>query len=258
VKNIDLVFNLAALIGIPYSYLAPGSYLETNIKGSLNMCSAALEANVSRLVQVSTSEVYGTAKYVPIDEQHPLQPQSPYSASKVGADAIAMSFHNSFALPLVLARPFNTYGPRQSARAVIPTVITQIASGQTQINLGDTSTTRDFTYVADTCSALMSLGTSDDAVGRVVNIGSNHEISVYDTAVKIMSIMGADAEIVAAEERMRPAESEVQRLWCDNRLLRALTGYQPRYNIDEGLKMTIDWFLNPKNLGKYKPGIFNV
>ena len=258
VKDMDIIFNLAALIAIPYSYVAPGSYVETNINGGLNVCTAALEANVNRVIQISTSEVYGTAKYVPIDENHPLQPQSPYSASKIGADAIVMSLHNAFSLPLVVARPFNTYGPRQSARAVIPTVITQIASGYKQIKLGDTSPTRDFNYVADTCKGLMLLGTCDEAVGQTVNIGSNHEISIHDTVLKIKHIMNSNAEIITNRERIRPANSEVRRLWCDNSLISKLTGFQPDYDIDEGLKITVDWFVKPENLKKYKAEIYNV
>ena len=258
VENVDIIFNLAALIAIPYSYMTPSSYVDTNIHGGLNICSAALDASVHRVVQISTSEVYGTAKYVPIDEKHPLQPQSPYSASKIGADAIAISFHKSFGLPLVIARPFNTYGPRQSARAVIPTVITQIASGHKQIKLGDTSPTRDFNFVADTCRGLMLLGICDEAVGQTVNIGSNYEISIHDTAMKIKTIMNADVDIITDSERIRPANSEVHRLWCDNSLIAKLTGFQPQYSIDEGLKITVDWFVKPENLKKYKAEIYNV
>lgn len=257
-KGIDIVFNLAALIAIPYSYLAPGSYIDTNIKGGMNICSAALEAGVQRVIQISTSEVYGTAKYVPIDESHPLQPQSPYSASKIGADAIAMSFYNSFNLPVIIARPFNTYGPRQSARAVIPTIITQIATGYKQIKLGDISPTRDFTYVTDTCNGLILLGMCDEAIGRTVNIGSNYEISVFDVVSKIKELLKSDVEIITDETRKRPENSEVHRLWCDNRLIRELTNFKPHYSIDEGLKSTIDWITIKENLKKYKAGLYNV
>jgi NAD dependent epimerase/dehydratase len=258
VKDIDIVFNLAALIAIPYSYVAPSSYVDTNIKGALNICSAAMDAAVLKVVQISTSEVYGTAKYVPIDEKHPFQPQSPYSASKIGADAIAMSFHNSFVLPVVIARPFNTYGPRQSARAVIPTVIIQIASGYKQIKLGDISTTRDFSYVVDTCRGLMLLGLCDGAVGRTVNIGSNYEISIRDVVMKIKTIMNSDVEVITDSERIRPVDSEVHRLWCDNSLIFELTGFRPEYTIDKGLEITADWFTKTENLKKYKAEIYNV
>jgi NAD dependent epimerase/dehydratase len=257
-KGQDIIFNLAALIAIPYSYIAPESYVDTNVKGALNICQAALNNNVSKVVQISTSEVYGTAQYVPIDEHHPLQPQSPYSASKIGADAIAMSFHNAFNLNVTIARPFNTYGPRQSARAVIPTIITQIASGMKKIKIGDGTPTRDFNYVEDTCSGLCLLGVSDKVNGETVNIGSNYEISVIDTLNKIKALMGSDAEIICDESRIRPQNSEVQRLWCDNKKLRELTGFAPCYNIDDGLKNTIEWFICEDNLKKYKAGIYNV
>lgn len=257
-KGQDIVFNLAALIAIPYSYVAPESYVDTNIKGALNICQSAINNNVSKVVQISTSEVYGTAKYVPIDENHPLQPQSPYSASKIGADSIAMSFHNTFDLDVTIARPFNTYGPRQSARAVIPTVITQIASGMREIKIGDGTPTRDFNYVADTCLGLCLLGKNDKVNGEVVNIGSNYEISIIDTLNKIREIMGSDAQIVCDENRIRPKNSEVFRLWCDNSKIRELTGFKPRHTIDDGLKKTIDWFINSGNLNKYKAGIYNV
>lgn len=257
-KNVDLVFNLAALIAIPYSYVAPDSYVDTNIKGTLNICQAALENGVSRVVHTSTSEVYGTAQYVPIDETHPLQAQSPYSASKIGADAMAMSFFNSFDLPLTIARPFNTYGPRQSARAVIPTIITQIASGMKQIKLGDTSPTRDFNYVADTCRGFLELARCNEAIGEVVNIGSNYEISIGDTLNLIRELMGSDVEFLTDEQRIRPGKSEVFRLWCDNTKIRGLTGFEPKYSIREGLQETIDWLIQPENLAKYKADIYNV
>jgi len=257
-KEIDMIFHLAALIAIPYSYHAPDSYVDTNVKGALNVCQAALENGVSRVVQVSTSEVYGTAQYVPIDENHPLQPQSPYSASKIGADSIAMSFYYAFELPVILARPFNTYGPRQSARAVIPTIISQIAAGAKSIKLGDLSPTRDFNYVLDTCKGMALLAECDQAVGTTVNIGSNYEISVGETVEKIKSIMGSDVQILSDEQRLRPKNSEVQRLWCDNTKIHQLTGFKPDYSIDEGLKLTIEWFTRPENLKRYKTEIYNV
>lgn len=257
-KDVDTVYHLAALIAIPYSYVAPDSYVDTNIKGTLNICQAALENNVSRVVHTSTSEVYGTAQYVPIDENHPLQPQSPYSASKIGADAMAMSFYNAFDLPLTIARPFNTYGPRQSARAVIPTIITQIAAGKKQIKLGDVSPTRDFNYVADTCRGFLDLANSDKAIGQTVNIGSNYEITVGDTLNLIKELMNSDVEFITEEQRIRPGKSEVHRLWCDNTKIRELTGFEPEYSIRKGLEATIEWFTKSGNLAKYKADIYNV
>lgn len=257
-KDVDTVFHLAALIAIPYSYVAPDSYVDTNIKGTLNICQAALEHGIERLVHTSTSEVYGTAQYVPIDEKHPLQPQSPYSASKIGADAMAMSFYNAFNLPVTIARPFNTYGPRQSARAVVPTIIGQIANGTKKIKLGDVSPTRDFNYVTDTCRGFIELARCDKAIGETVNIGSNYEITVGDTLEIIRELMDSEVEFVVDKERLRPEKSEVFRLWCDNDKIRSLTGFEPKYSIREGLKATIDWFTNPDNLKKYKTGIYNV
>jgi len=257
-KDIDVVFHLAALIAIPYSYVAPDSYVATNVTGTLNICQAAKDNGCERVVHTSTSEVYGTAKYVPIDEKHPLQPQSPYSASKIGADAMAMSFHNAFDLPLTIARPFNTYGPRQSLRAVIPTIITQIANDKKQIKLGDVSPTRDFNYVLDTCRGFIALAESDKTIGETVNIGSNFEISVGDTLNKIKAIMNSDVEFITDEQRLRPDKSEVFRLWCDNSKIHELTGFKPEYSIDRGLEATIDWFTKPDNLSKYKADIYNV
>lgn len=257
-KDVDIVFHLAALIAIPYSYVAPDSYVDTNVKGTLNICQAALENGVGRVIHTSTSEVYGTAQYVPIDEKHPLQAQSPYSASKIGADAMALSFFNSFELPITIARPFNTYGPRQSARAVIPTIISQIANGKKQIKLGDVTPTRDFNYVADTCRGFLELARCDKAIGETVNIGSNFEISVGDTLNMIKGLMGSDVEFLADEQRLRPGKSEVFRLWCDNTKIRELTGFEPAYDIRTGLKETIDWFTRAENLAKYKPDIYNV
>jgi len=257
-KGQDLIFHLAALIGIPYSYVAPESYVDTNVKGALNICQAALKNGVGKVIQTSTSEVYGTARYVPIDEKHPLQPQSPYSASKIGADSIAMSFYHTYHLNVTIARPFNTYGPRQSARAVIPTIITQIANGRKEIKIGDGSPTRDFNYVEDTCRGFCMLAANDSVNGEAVNIGSNYEISVIDTLNKIRDIMGSDAQIICDPDRIRPKNSEVFRLWCDNSKIKQLTGFEPEFTIDEGLKRTIDWFTDSKNLSKYKAGIYNV
>lgn len=257
-KDIDTVFHLAALIAIPYSYVAPDSYVDTNVRGTLNICQAAKENGCARVIHTSTSEVYGTAQYVPIDENHPLQPQSPYSASKMGADAMAMSFYNAFDLPVTIARPFNTYGPRQSARAVIPTIITQIADGAKEIKLGDVTPTRDFNYVSDTCRGFIALAESDKTVGEIVNIGSNFEISVIDTLTMIKDIMGSDVEFVLDAQRQRPDKSEVFRLWCDNTKIHGLTGFKPELTIRDGLQKTVDWFTQPANLAKYKPGIYNV
>ena len=257
-KDIDIVFHLAALIAIPYSYVAPDSYVATNVTGTLNICQAARDNGCRRIIQTSTSEVYGTAQYVPIDEKHPLQPQSPYSASKIGADAMAMSFFNAFNLPVTIARPFNTYGPRQSMRAVIPTIITQIAGGKKQIKLGDVSPTRDFNYVLDTCRGFIALAESDKTIGETVNIGSNFEISIGDTLNKIKAIMNSDVEFVTEEQRLRPDKSEVFRLWCDNSKIRVLTGFMPEYSIDQGLKATVDWFVKPENISRYKADIYNV
>jgi NAD dependent epimerase/dehydratase len=257
--GIDVVFHLAALIAIPYSYKAPASYVETNVKGTLNMCQAALEAGCKLFVHTSTSEVYGTATYVPIDESHPKQPQSPYSASKIGADMIAMSFYNAFGLPLVVARPFNTYGPRQSARAFIPNIITQIEAGKKLVSVGDLSPTRDLTFVKDTCRGLLMLAECENAVGREVNIGSNYEISMGSLAEKIKIIMKKrEISFKVEDERIRPEKSEVHRLWCDNSLLKRLTGFEPEHSLDDGLERTVSWFINPKNLKWYKSDIYNI
>jgi NAD dependent epimerase/dehydratase len=257
-KDIDLIFHLAALIAIPYSYIAPDSYVDTNIKGTLNICQAAKENGNIRVVHTSTSEVYGTALYVPIDEMHQLQPQSPYSASKIGADAMAMSFYNAFGLPLTTVRPFNTYGPRQSARAVIPSIIIQIANGFKQIKLGSITPTRDFNYVKDTCSGFIQIADCAKAVGEVVNIGSNSEISIRDVLELIKKLMDSDVEFISDEQRIRPEKSEVFRLWCDNSKIIGLTGYKPGYNLEEGLKETIQWFTRKDNLKRYKALIYNV
>lgn len=258
-KNIDYVFHLAALIAIPYSYQAPQSYVETNVNGTLNICKAAMENNVARIMHTSTSEVYGTALYVPINEAHPLQPQSPYSASKIGADAMAMSFFLSFDLPLTIARPFNTFGPRQSARAVIPTIISQIASGKKEIKLGDVSPTRDFNFVKDTCLGMIEIVESEKAIGKTVNIGSNTEYSVEDTFNLIKKIMNAtDVDLIKDVQRIRPTKSEVHRLVCDNSLIKELTNFRPKYSFEAGLKETAEWFVRPENIRKYKANIYNV
>jgi len=257
-KDVDIIFHLAALIAIPFSYIAPNSYVETNILGTLNICQAAKENRVSRLIHTSTSEVYGTAKYVPIDENHPLQPQSPYSATKIAADAMAMSFYNSFNLPVTIVRPFNTYGPRQSARAVIPTIITQIASGAKEIKLGDISPTRDFNYVEDCCRAFIMLAEIDETIGETINVGSNTEISIGEIFKLIKKLMFSDVTFINESERNRPEKSEVFRLWCDNKKIIDLIDYKPQTNIQEGLKKTINWITKPENLKNYKYEIFNV
>lgn len=256
-RGIDTVYHLAALIAIPYSYLAPDSYVDTNIKGTLNMCQAARDCGVRRIVVTSTSEVYGTAQYVPIDEKHPRQPQSPYSATKIGADAIAKSFYNAFDLPVVIARPFNAYGPRQSARAIIPTIITQIASGNTQIKLGDLSPTRDFNYVEDLAAGFMALGETEGIEGREINLATGTEISMADTFAMIARLMGRDVAEVTDPERLRPVKSEVNRLCGDNTLITTLTDWRPRHTFEDGLRKTIEWFCRPENLAKYKPDIYN-
>lgn len=257
-KDVDVVFHLAALIAIPYSYQAAKSYIDTNITGTFNIVQSAKQHSTQRVLITSTSEVYGTARYVPIDEKHPLQAQSPYSASKIGSDAIAMSFYNSFNLPVTVVRPFNTYGPRQSARAVIPTIISQITKGVKKIKLGDVTPTRDFNYVTDTCRGVISLAECDKAIGEVVNIGSNYEISIGDTFKLISELMDSNSELITEKKRLRPGKSEVFRLWCDNTKIENLTGFTPRYSLKEGLKRTIKWFSDPENLSKYKTDIYNV
>ena len=258
VKGMDAVFHLAALIAIPYSYVAPDSYVDTNVKGTLNICQAVRDEGIGRLLVTSTSEVYGTAKYVPIDERHPKQPQSPYSASKIGADAIALSFHNAFGTPVTVVRPFNTYGPRQSARAIIPTIITQIAAGKREIMVGDLTPTRDFNYVADTAAGFIALAKCPDAVGREINIATGREVSMAETLQTIAALMDADVRWVTDPQRLRPAGSEVFRLLGDNSLITSLTDWRPRNNLEDGLRKTIEWFTDPTNLSKYKTGIYNV
>jgi NAD dependent epimerase/dehydratase len=257
-KGVDIIYHLAALIAIPYSYIAPDSYVDTNIKGTLNICQAAKENGNIRVIHTSTSEVYGTAQYVPIDENHPIQAQSPYSATKIAADAMAMSFYNAFDLPVTIARPFNTYGPRQSARAVIPTIITQISNGVKEIKLGDLTPTRDFNYVDDTCRGFIALAECDESIGEIVNIGSNFEISIGDTLNIIKELMNSDVKFVVDGQRIRPEKSEVFRLWCDNSKIEKLTGFKPETDIKQGLQKTINWITKPENLKKYKSGIYNV
>lgn len=256
-RGMDTVFHLAALIAIPYSYVAPDSYVDTNIKGTLNMCQAARDLGVERLLVTSTSEVYGTARYVPIDENHPRQPQSPYSATKIGADAIALSFHNAFSLPVSIVRPFNTYGPRQSARAIIPTIITQIASGKKEIKVGDLTPTRDFNYVEDTARGFLAIARCGEAVGREINIATAREVTMQQTLDTIAGIMGADITWVRDPERIRPSKSEVFRLCGDNTLIESLTPWRPQVKLEEGLRRTVEWFTDPSNLKKYKTEIYN-
>ncbi|MBU3193965.1 NAD-dependent 4,6-dehydratase LegB [Clostridium algidicarnis] len=256
IKGQDVVFHLAALIAIPYSYLSPMAYVRTNIEGTTNVLEACKEYDIQKIVHTSTSETYGTALYVPIDEKHPLQGQSPYSASKIGADKIAESFYKSFNLPVATIRPFNTYGPRQSARAVIPTVISQILSGKNEIKLGSLTPTRDFNYVKDTAEAFIKIAESDRTIGEVINAGSNYEISIGDTVKKIIEIIGKDVRIICDDERIRPENSEVNRLWADNTKIKDLTKWEPQYSLDDGLKETIEWIKN--NMKYFKTDIYNV
>ena len=261
-EGCDTVYHLAALIAIPYSYHSPDTYLDTNVRGTLNIVQAARDLGVAKVVHTSTSEVYGTARFVPITEEHPLQGQSPYSASKIGADQMAMSFYLSFETPVAVIRPFNTYGPRQSARAVLPTVITQIASGKRRLELGAVSPTRDFNYVEDTVRGFIAVAESAASVGEVINIGSNFEVSVGDSVSMIAELMGADVEIVTDEQRLRPTNSEVERLWAENEKAKLLLGWEPAYagrdGFRRGLQNTIDWFTDPENLQSYKTGIYNI
>jgi dTDP-glucose 4,6-dehydratase len=261
-KGCDVVFHLAALISIPYSYHSPDTYIDTNVKGSLNIVQAARELGISKVIHTSTSEVYGTARFVPISEEHPLQGQSPYSASKIGADQIAMSFYHSFNTPVSIVRPFNTYGPRQSARGVIPTVITQIANGAREIKLGSLHPTRDFNYVTDTVNGFIAVAESEQTIGEVINLGSNYEISVGETVKIIAEIMKVDLKIASDAQRIRPENSEVERLWADNRKAYALTGWAPVYGgvegLHRGLQETVAWFTETEHLRQYKPGEYNI
>jgi len=261
-RGCDVVLHLAALIAIPYSYHSPDTYVDTNVKGTLNVLQAARDLGIARVLHTSTSEVYGTARYVPITEEHPLQGQSPYSASKIGADQMALAFHASFGIPVVLARPFNTYGPRQSARAVIPTIISQLIGGTRRIKLGSVHPTRDFNFVRDTVRGMIALAESDAAIGEAVNIGSNFEISIGDTARLIADIVGVDVEFESDAQRIRPEKSEVERLWADNAKMSRLTGWSPEYGGGDGLRRglaeTIAWFREPANLAAYRGDTYNI
>jgi NAD dependent epimerase/dehydratase len=257
-KGVDIVFHLAALIAIPYSYYSPESYVDTNIKGTLNILQCARDSGTAKLLITSTSEVYGTAKYVPIDEKHPRQGQSPYSATKIGADAIAESFYKSFGLPITIVRPFNTYGPRQSARAVIPTIITQLLQGGKILKLGALHPTRDLLFVLDTVAGFIEIAKSDKCIGEEINIASNTEISIGELATKIMRLMNTEAKIETDSVRTRPENSEVNRLFGSNEKIVSLTNWRPGHSLDEGLQKTIEWFKDPSNSSNYKTGIFNV
>lgn len=258
VKGCNQVFHLAALIAIPFSYHSPDSYIDTNIKGTLNVLQATRDLDIERILVTSTSEVYGTAQYVPIDEKHPRQPQSPYSASKIGADCIAESFYRSFDLPITIVRPFNTYGPRQSARAVIPTIITQLLNGKEEIYLGDLIPTRDLLFVKDTAKGFIDISTCQDLIGEDCNIATNSEISVGDLAQKLIDLINPNAKIVTDTQRLRPAKSEVFRLFGDNSKILQYTQWRPAFSLEEGLKETINWFSDKENLKQYKSEIYNV
>jgi dTDP-glucose 4,6-dehydratase len=261
-QGCDVVFHLAALIAIPYSYHSPDTYVDTNVKGTLNILQSARDLGISQLIHTSTSEVYGTAQFVPITEAHPLQGQSPYSATKIAADQLAFSFYTSFDLPVVIARPFNTYGPRQSARAIIPTIISQLALGGSSVKLGNLDPTRDFNYVADTVSGFIKIMEGKSGFGEVFNIGSNFEVSIFDTAKMIATLMGKELIIAEGSARMRPFKSEVNRLWANNEKIKNSFGWYPTYSGLDGFKLglskTIEWFSEPSNLAMYKPAIYNI
>ncbi len=256
VKDTEMIFHLAALIGIPYSYHSPDSYVDTNIKGLLNILTAARELRIRKIIHTSTSEIYGTAKFIPINEEHPVNPQSPYAATKAAADFLALSFYKSFGLPVAVIRPFNTYGPRQSMRAVIPTIIAQILNGNKRIKLGSLTPTRDLTFVKDTAEGFIKAVESEAAVGEVINLGNNSEISVGDLAVLIANLMECKIKIETEEQRRRPAKSEVERLWADNKKAKRILNWKPEYPLQKGLKKTIDWFKLNKNI--YKSEIYHV
>lgn len=258
VKGVDTIYHLAALIAIPYSYHSPDSYVDTNVKGTLNILQAARDYDVKRILVTSTSEVYGTALYVPIDEKHPKQGQSPYSATKIGADAMADSFYRSFNLPVTIVRPFNTYGPRQSARAVIPTIITQLLAGKTEIKLGALHPTRDLLYVKDTANGFIEIAKSEKTIGHEINLATQQEISIQDLAQQIINIINPKAKIVSDDIRLRPEKSEVERLLGSAEKISSLTSWKPKFDLNEGLKQTIDWFSNPENRKNYKADIYNV
>lgn len=257
-KDVDIVFHLAALIAIPFSYHSPDSYIDTNIKGTLNVIQAAKDIGIQRVLITSTSEVYGTAQFIPITELHPKQPQSPYSASKIGADCIADSFYRSFNLPVTIVRPFNTYGPRQSARAIIPTIITQLLNGVTEIKLGDTTPTRDLLYVKDTVRGFVEIAKSDSLIGHECNIATQSEISIAQLAYEIITQVNPNAVIITDEQRFRPEKSEVFRLYGSNEKLRSNTKWEQKYSLEYGLKETIEWFKQPENIKKYKAEIYNI
>jgi NAD dependent epimerase/dehydratase len=261
-QDCDVVLHLAALIGIPYSYHSPDTYMDTNIKGTLNIIQAARDLDVEKVVHTSTSEVYGTAQYVPIDEKHPLQGQSPYSATKIGADQMALSFYRSFETPITIARPFNTFGPRQSARAIIPTVITQIANGERNIKLGALDPTRDFNYIEDTVNGFIAMAESEHVLGEEINLGSNYEISIRDTVQLIAEVMNTEIKITTDVQRLRPEKSEVERLWADNSKALRLLDWAPKFSQREGFKRaltkTAHWFSDPVNLARYKHNIYTI
>lgn len=257
-EGIDVVFHLAALIAIPFSYHSPDSYVDTNIKGTLNVLMAARDLNIERLLVTSTSEVYGTALYIPIDEKHPRQGQSPYSATKIGADHLAESFYRSFNLPVTIVRPFNTFGPRQSARAVIPTIITQLLNGHKEIKLGSLHPTRDLLFVSDTAAGFIEIAKSEKTIGQEVNIATQSEISVGDLAQKLIQLISPDAVVVSDDQRLRPEKSEVERLYGSNAKIMELTDWKQKISLDEGLKLTTEWFSNPDNLKQYKSHIYNI
>ena len=258
VKGVDIIYHLAALIAIPYSYHSPDSYVDTNVKGTLNILQAARDFNIERVIVTSTSEVYGTALYVPIDEKHPKQGQSPYSASKIGADAMADSFFRSFNLPVTIVRPFNTFGPRQSARAVIPTIITQLLAGATEIKLGALHPTRDLLFVKDTVKGFVEISNSSQTIGQEINIATQQEISIKDLAQNIINIINPNAKIISDDVRLRPEKSEVERLLGSAEKIKSLTKWEPSFNLEQGLQQTIEWFRNPINLKQYKTDIYNV
>ena len=255
-EGVKVVFHLAALIGIPYSYIAPESYVDTNVKGTLNILQAARETSVAKIIHTSTSEVYGTAQYVPMDEKHPLQGQSPYSASKIAADMLAQSFHLSFGLPVAICRPFNTYGPRQSARAIIPTILIQGMAGKSRIRLGNTQTTRDFNYVTDTVEGFVRIAESREAVGQVINIGSGQEVAITSLVKKVSEVVGMDIRVNRDRERVRPSSSEVFRLCADNTKSKTILGWKPKVGLEEGLRRTAEWLM--KHKGEYRENLYNV
>lgn len=257
-KGCEVIFHLAALIAIPFSYHSPDSYVDTNVKGTLNILQASRELDVEKVLITSTSEVYGTAQYVPIDERHPFQAQSPYSATKIAADRLAESFYRSFNTPVVIVRPFNTYGPRQSARAVIPTIISQLLAGVTEIRLGSLTPTRDFNYVKDTTRGFIEIAKADRSMGEEINIATGVEISIGEVAIELISQLNPKANIITEDERMRPEKSEVNRLLGCNQKILSLTDWQPRFNLADGLSATIDWFRLPENLSRYKTDIYNL